>query len=131
MQLRCGHRIITDGCKICTELQSKWYKKLAKEGFDDAENFSYKDRPLHAWHRNILNTVTTIEVELVIEKYDRAQDLLHRFDFKTEIHKKIWELHCEGLSRIAIEKAIAHLANTYKQSQIRNIIKDLERELAW
>lgn len=159
MQLRCGHRIITDGCKICTDLQSEWYKKLAKSGFEDAEDYRFlgeknkvrtkslrmyndrngktqtsifetvdMNRPLKRWHNNILNSVTTIEVELTLEKYERARDLLNWFKFETEMHKRIWELHCDGLSRGAIEKALAHLKGAYKQSQIRTIIKNLERE---
>jgi hypothetical protein len=130
MKLKCGHHIIRDECKICTEFQNKWYRKLA-ESFDDAEDFSHPDRPLKCWHRNMLKKFTTLEVEITHDYYDKAVLLLHSFQFRNDLQKRIWELHCQGLSRIKIEDAISEMPNACKQSQIRNIIKDLEREIEW
>lgn len=72
-----------------------------------------------------------MEIQITHDYYEKALELLNSHHFKNEIHKRIWELHCEGLSRGLIEKEIANLKEAYKQSQIRNIIKDLEREINW
>lgn len=130
MTLKCGHDVITNGCRLCAKLQSKWYNKI-KEGFDDAEDFRYPDRPLKSWHKNLLGNVTMLEVEITLDYYCQASELLHSHHFKNDLEKKIWELHCEGLSRLKIQEAIAHIPSAPKQSQVRNIIKDLERELPW
>lgn len=53
--------------------------------------------------------------------YDRARDLLHHFEFESDIHKKIWELHCEGLSK----RKIAAIIQIYKRETVGNIIKKI------
>lgn len=142
-KLKCGHYIITDGCKSCFDLQMIWYNKLKAADFDDAEDYRFlkhktielidSTRPLRSWHINMLVNVTTEEVQITHDYYDRALDLLNKFKFKSALQKRIWELHCQGLSRLKIEEAIKdwHEGYTYKQSQIRVIIKDLEREFEW
>lgn len=129
--ITCRHFIINDDCKACRELQSRWYKQLDDSGFDDAEDSTLKDRPLKAWHRNILSHTTILELEITQDYYTSASALIHTYQFKNDIQRTIWELHCQGLSRLGIEKAIEGLEKSCKQSQIRNIIKDIERDLEW
>lgn len=128
---KCKHFIITDGCRHCGELQSKWYRTLRSKDFDDAECTRYTDRPLKVWHLNVLKNTTMLEIEITHDYYEKACELLHSFEFKDKITRRIWELHCEGLSRYKIELAIENLDGACKQSTIRSIIKQLERELNW
>ena len=107
-------------------LQKKWYDKL--KGFHDIEDTGRSQRPLKAWHSHIFQRITFEEIQ---EKYDyleRAHELLRCFNFSNSIHKRIWELHCEGYSSPEIEHEIKHLKGARKELTIRNIIKDLERE---
>lgn len=128
--MKCGHHIITEGCKECEKLQAKWYRKL--KGFDDAESMRYgDDRPLKVWHSTAFQKTSLLEIEITHDYIEKAQELLHAFQFENEIQRRIWELHCEGMSRHKIEFAIRHLKNAPKASTIRLIIMDLEREIQW
>lgn len=129
--MKCGHSILTIGCKTCEALQNKWYEHLISKGFEDIEDLSYDERPLKVWHRNVLSKTTSIEIQITYDYYDKALELLHTFQFNNIIEKTIWELHCEGLSRKQIEFAVRYMSPPYKQSQIRVIIKNLEREIQW
>jgi hypothetical protein len=126
--MKCGHKIITDGCKHCKALEKIWYDKL---DINDAEDNSKPERELKEWHNFAFSQLDATEIEITTEYYDKALDLLHNFHFKNSTIKLIWELHCKGLSRLKIEIAISSTKRPYKQSQIRNIIKDLEREFDW
>ena len=130
MNLPCGHLIIHDACKHCQELQAKWYDKIKKD-FDDAESIRYPDRPLKEWTSHAFKDLTFEEIEDRQAYTDKAQELLHSFTFKNTTHRRIWQLHCEGLSRYQIADQIKHLKITYKQARIRQIILDLQRELDW
>ena len=119
--------MINSSCDDCLELQNKWYRTLYKS-FNDIESLTYEDRPLKSWHSYIFQHLKQIDFDEKYDYNDRANELLRRFEFKSEIQKKIWELHCEGLSSPEIEKRIKSLKNAKKQLTIRNIIKELERE---
>lgn len=127
---KCSHNIITDGCRSCQELQAKWYKRLG-EDFEDAESLKYPDRPLKVWHRNALATVTSLEIQITHDYYEKALELLHSFHFENKTLRRIWELHCEGCSSGEIERKINHFSISYRERHIRNIIKQFEREIVW
>lgn len=87
------------------------------------------DRPLKAWHSFAFQKIDPIEFEGILEYNDRCLELLHSFNFKSALQRRIWELYCEGLSRYEIEIAIVNFKDAPKQSTIRKIIMDLEREI--
>lgn len=126
--MKCGHAIITDGCKECRALEDEWYEKTK---INDIEERKYKERPLKSWHSYIFKNVDLVEVENTLEYYDKAFEVFYRFTFKNNIERYIWYLHCKGYSRLKIEKAIRGTSFPYKQSTIRNFIKELENEIEW
>lgn len=128
MSKTCGHHIITNGCKCCRAIQDKWYGALKKD-FDDIESTKYADRPLKVWHNSAFRNTSVEEIQDTLEYYQKASRLLHIFSFENETIRKIWEMHCEGLSRHKIEIAIKGSDISYKQSTIRSIIKQLNREM--
>lgn len=87
------------------------------------------NRPLKTWDSHRFLTIYNVEMELMREAYEEKTELLHDFQFEKPIHKKIWELHCDGLTSPQIEKKIKKMKDARKELTIRNIIKDLEREL--
>lgn len=127
-QNSCGHSIITDGCKSCKYIEDIWYKKLRKT-FNDAENSKYLERPLRVWHKDVFKNVSLDQIQAIQDYYAKALDLLYSFKFENYTIKRIWELHCQGLSRYKIALEIKNLKLSYKTSQIGNFIKMLEREM--
>jgi hypothetical protein len=92
------------------KLEKLWYDKLKSEGFEDIEHAS--SRNLKEWDLNFFrNQFCTIKYETSMEYYEKAKDLLLTFEFKNELHKKIWELHCMGLT----EREIADKIQIYKK----------------
>lgn len=75
------------------KLQKQWYKKLKDEGFKDIENVGY-----YMTSAINLRAVATKDREAIQEYYSNATSVLYETQFDTEKEKKIWELHCEGLS---------------------------------
>lgn len=104
-------------------LEQKWYEKLYESGFRDIEDSSKPSRPLRVWH-NLKFKSTNITTRVNCEEYfNDAKELLNTFKFKNSTHRHIWALHCQGLSKRQIERAIANLPKSYKREQIGNIIK--------
>lgn len=75
------------------KLQKQWYKKLKEEGFKDIETVGF-------YMRSAINlrAVATKDREAIQEYYSNATSVLYETEFDNEKDKKIWELHCEGLS---------------------------------
>ena len=72
-----------------------WYKKLKESGFEDAEKGEFLTRN----HRqDILRKVFDLNWLDTVEYFSEASNFLHSYEFKRELDRKIWELHCEGLS---------------------------------
>lgn len=114
------------------ELTQIWYKKLKEHGFEDIEDTSHPESPIKDWHkfkalRRFKNDPN--KLHFTTQYYTQAQNLLHTYNFDSPLHKKIWELHCEGFSKRKIEKAIAHFKPTYKREHIGNIIKLIAAEI--
>ncbi len=129
---KCGHLIIHASCPVCREIQKKWYRKLEDAKFEDAESMRYgDDRPLKAWHSYAFQRIAPIEFEITHDYYEKALELLHNYEFSSLVQQRIWELHCAGMSRHKIEDAVKHFKDAPKQSTIRKIIMDLEREITW
>ena len=95
------------------ELERLWYDKLKEEGFQDIEESPDKaergsgERMLVRSHSADFKRVPRSNIESSYEYYYFAsQFLLHENGFKNEKHRKVWELHCEGVpEREIAEKA--------------------------
>lgn len=86
-------------------LKSKWYGKLKKSGFKDAET---DEEHLQDWSRTLFSKRP--EYDQSKEEYYRlAGHFLHEHTFQTETDRKIWDLHQNGVS-------------------IRNIVKLLKKK---
>lgn len=103
-------------------LQGHWYKKLEDSGFIDIEDVEHPESPLKAWHSLKWNNINLDFKEKVEQYYQKARDLLHTYEFENDMHRRIWEMHTEGLSKRKIEIA---LNGAYKRETIGNIIKAL------
>ncbi len=99
-----------------TQLQKLWDKKLADSGFVDIENRrtgALKTRigsPLSESNNGLYSirggyTSRAWKVSQ-IEYYRRANQLLHTAVFKSSKHRRIWELHCQGLTLKVIAKKL-------------------------
>jgi hypothetical protein len=99
------------------------------KSFSDIEDHRYAEPPLKSWHGHIFKHLTDHEFEDKYEYNHKAEKLLRTFNFENDTHRRIWELHIEGLTSPEIEKQIRRMKNAKKQLTIRNIIKDLEREV--
>lgn len=111
----------SNGGKQFRELQKEWYDRLEKEGFEDIENSSGLPKQ---WALNFFrNEFNQIRYEATVEYYSKAQRLLHRYSFRNDIDKRIWELHCEGLTVREISLRI----KTYKKSMVHNVISEISR----
>jgi len=116
-------------------LQKIWYDKLAatpdKQGalFDDIEDTSRADKPLKSWHNHKFKSID-VEQRLATESYyEQANLLLSYYRFKNKTHKRIWELHCKGLSRRKIAVAIEDMTPTYGQARIGEIILEIAKTI--
>lgn len=88
------------------KLQTEWYRKLEKSGFEDIETHQNGKDFLKVWHSAYFQTkYSPASFEFKREYYRAAALFLQRHVFETEREKKIWERHSEGwsLRRIARE----------------------------
>lgn len=88
-------------------LKQEWYAKLKESGFTDIEDSTRAQSPLKAWHDRRFKNATDIKVQTSRAYYDRATSLLHTGRFKDKTHRRIWELHCEGLSTRKISEILS------------------------
>ena len=85
------------------KLQKKWYEKLKKSGFEDAETGpylkQYSSRLFETNQHKMINNNNTELYYATKEQYYRiAGHFLHEHVFQDPIHKTIWQEHSEGLS---------------------------------
>lgn len=115
-------------------LQKLWYEKLSTtpddtgEVFKDIEDTTRDGRPLKDWHHLRFKTSKRLSDRVAIESYyEQAQQLLSSFKFKNPTHYKIWELHCQGLSRRKIAGLIKDMTPNYNQARIGEIVLEIAR----
>ncbi len=93
------------------KLQEKWYAKLEKSGFEDAEDTKQEHMPLKAWHNSyFFRRYNALTFEAKRAYYDTAATWGAEYIFDSKREREIWSLHCEGLSY----KEIAKKLKTYK-----------------
>jgi hypothetical protein len=107
------------------DLQDKWYNKLKKKGFNDIEDTTLPEPPLKSWDNFRYKKVTPEEYEAKTKYYSNCRDILLTYRFSRALHKRIWELHSEGLSLREIEREIK---DKYKKDTINKIIQKIELE---
>lgn len=106
------------------KLQREWYKKLKDEdGFEDIEDTNHPGMPLKTWHSHKWKNTPPEKFAATEIYYDKARELLNTYEFESPTHLKIWELHCDGLSKRKIEKVLSQEAESYKRESIGLIIQ--------
>jgi len=102
--------------------------KLEQSGFKDIEDTERDDVPLKAWHNHRFKHIPIERFVATESYYERAKSLLNTFTFKNDTHRKIWELHCQGVSKRKIVEQIKGLTPCYKRSRVGKIITLLAKE---
>jgi len=121
-------------------LKTKWYKKLAKSGFSDAENssgnllqgsnpYAYRNRTLYGVKStDVVAQFHETGINAVRDYFDLAGEFLRVHKFKNAKQKEMWRLHSEGLS--AKEMAKLHPRQSgYKKTNVYDVIKTLRDEM--
>jgi predicted DNA-binding protein YlxM (UPF0122 family) len=104
--------------KTFRSLQTKWYKKLEKEGFEDIENTKHDSRPLNEWHSfkkpkpsQSVDSLYQSQIETFLNQKDfddicRLMTKHGNSRLTVKQIRNIWELHIDGLSNRKIEKQL-------------------------
>ena len=108
------------------DLQSKWYKKLAKDGFVDIEDTSRDIPVLKKWSADIFRGKTQGEIDSRLEYYRSARALIYIYEFNSELDKIIWTLHAEGMSQRDIAEKLKRRKGCGKTS-IDKIIRRIRQ----
>lgn len=104
-------------------LKAAWDKKLAKSGFKDIEVADSPKELLKTWDTYKFNKFTNPPKQPSKNSYDDNNDprrfyerqdyylkcahlLTSNYKFKSAKHRRIWELHSEGLSFAEIARAL-------------------------
>jgi hypothetical protein len=106
-------------------LFEKWNGILEKNGHKEIENFSLPDAPLKTWHNLKWKNLDPNKVSDIQKYYEEAFELLKTYVFKTETHRRIWELHCEGVSVRMISRIINR--RKFTKTRVNVFILSVER----
>lgn len=122
MKIKCD---IFDGCKECLDLQTRWYSKLKKKGFEDIED---EDLILLKKWTGIQLDENKVSHDKLIDvlgsnwpeqNFKKESELLNHQDFEAicknllkhgnnainpKVMIKVWASHCEGLTLREIGK---------------------------
>lgn len=105
------------------ELEREWYGKLKESGFEDIEDNSTEERRLRSWHNLRFSNFSPIKICMISSYYSYSADLLQTHRFINEEQKRIWELHCNGLT----EREIAKEVPRYKKSMVHYVISNVRK----
>lgn len=105
-------------------MQKKWYQKLNKSGFVDAENQGTVNRELKQWHSQyFLLRTTPLQYDARLHYYTEASRWLDSYQFANATEKKIWTLNAEGLKGAEIaEKLKLPYAKVLRIKKALNIL---------
>lgn len=104
-------------------LFEQWNRTLERNGHQEIEDFGHPDTPLRSWHNLKWKRLSQDQQQDTAQYYEWAINVLWIFKFECRLHKRIWALHCEGLSL----RKIAQKIKTRKKSVIYDIILRIER----
>lgn len=104
-----------------------WNKKLIDNGHEEIEDFSLPDPPLKRWHALDFKKVDLTDYNAKLVYFEKARAILHTHFFFSSLHRKIWELHSEGVS----VREIARIVNQrkVKKSTVYNILKQIKKDI--
>jgi hypothetical protein len=113
------------------KLFQHWNKVLEEDGFKDAEDFSLPEAPLKSWHSKKWVSGEAHMSEST-NYYDMASELLHNgFSFKNDLYRRVWELHCQGMSVRKIEHVLSYQLIGYigrTKSNVNDVIINIQKQ---
>jgi DNA-binding NarL/FixJ family response regulator len=102
-----------------------WYNKLAKAGFEDAEERHSPREMLKTWHNTWFQARgTPDQFGAQAQYYQLATDMLSTYDFGTARRKQVWALHAEGQTVREIAKA-----TKYSKTHVHHIIQSIKADM--
>lgn len=111
------------------KLESEWYAIVSESGFVDIEDTVNEERPLKDWHGSSLGRDATRRgpeaIKATMTYYSCAAELLHVYQFQDPLHRKIWELHCEGMPVREIAKRVKKI----KYVMVHYVIARIRKEI--
>lgn len=110
-------------------LKKKWYAKLEKSGFEDAERPEF-DRYALKSSSDKFNTADTVrDYYAKTEYYSMARKFLHDYKFSSNLEKVIWEYHTEGISVRNIAKLLKKVKFKMNKDKVNAVTMRLEKEM--
>lgn len=104
-------------------LVAKWYAKLAKAGFQDAEQqFDNGELMLKQWATSWQYRTSPTEYLERQAYYQRASDFLHTHNFVSKLEREIWQLYADGISQKQISEQLK-LSKGMVNSALRRLRK--------
>lgn len=119
--------MVADKPKTYKQLQREWDRRLAKEGFVDAEQ---RDGNLKTWSSDYyLNYPDETRREAYAGYFRLAGQFLYSYQFETTVDRLVWEYHSQGKSIREIPKLLWKQRIRLKKSSVGVIIKRLAKEM--
>ena len=84
-------------------LQSLWYSKLKKSGFEDIE---VSETKLKRYDAEYFLAKGADEATETVEYYNECEEFLRRHVFFSKSDRLVWRLHCTGLTEEEIAKQL-------------------------
>jgi hypothetical protein len=109
-------------------LQKKWYKRLAKDGFEDAEDAG-PYRFLKDWHGTNFTHIDPVVKQASEEYWEDAFAFLNTHRFSRPIEKTIWRLHCQGLTKREIAQKIEKRPDALKATAVLEVLWKLKKQM--
>jgi hypothetical protein len=105
-------------------LKSKWDAKLEKDGFVDIETSDGKLKGIS--HADFFKAhYNQIDAQAKEEYYRQAGYFLYEHKFNTELERKIWELHVEGIGIREIVKVLKKRNYKVYKRKVHELLRPL------
>lgn len=106
------------------KLQQEYDDRLAEAGFHDIEDRNSPRENLKTWDSHTFRKIDPIVAEAIRDYFSAAQALLHEREFRSELEKRIWELHSKGLQLMEIAKETRQ-----DRQKIYRVVKRIKKEI--
>lgn len=110
-------------------LNAKWHRKLERSGFEDIEEFDSLEEERLKSHHNMKFFPVFNSGEFLDRQryYELAGQLVYSYPFKSEIDKRVWELHSQGVTERGIPKKVA-CSYAYARKVIKEVKQAIKRD---
>jgi len=141
LSIKCGHFRIVESCESCQKVQTQWYEKIKKRGFQDLESNGYIKGTFNTF--NILQESGSLQSAWPETNFKKEEELLNHPDFivicksvfkhgnnrvNPKLMLNIWESHCEGLStrEIGLKFDLFHVTIFRAIRRLKELIKIMD-----